>query len=641
MNPVKILKLFLYGAILLVLPALIIFYGGAFLFEGNNKIGMCREDRLQFKERPQFISADMLANGIAFGDYDNDGWDDMFVASLLAPSKTEPSKIYKNEQGEFLDRTKELGLPDFKASSGYFADYDNDGWLDLFVTELFPTNDQPSRRLSQIRAFRNEEGRTFIEKTAELGFEKITAETGDAALLTFADINNDGLLDIVATFNGAYRRYQDALKISSPIFKKDNIFGIDSLQMICGNDNIERVLENEPEIKKAIERDYGLSHFLKKRGCINVSRSIAPGSSPPLPLLKADDFISVHAILPGELYIFKNTGVNFEAVKISDSLKDYFDGNTKISWQVPWPFLSYKFFQSLPLDFNGDGLMDIFVATDWGRNLLLENRGNFQFEDVSLQKGFGIFGSGMGAALGDPTRRGMLDIMVTNVGRASWFRNENEKFVLDTTQSVNRTGFGWGVAFLDADNDGWTDVYFTNGTRYSSPALEELYSRSTAFYQNDYKKDAFYRNLKGVFHDYSDKDICMDTTNTFSAAVSDINRDGYVDLAVGTTHVLDKKTVTVFENKGGKNHWVQIRLHGKKSNRFGVGAEITVETPDGSKQTQMVAIGESFASQHSLTKTFGLGQVPSPIKITVHWPSGKIQTEEIAAANQLIVIEEE
>lgn len=640
--PIKIVKFFLYSALAVVLPALLIFYGGAFLFGSRQITNSCRGDSLQLKERPQFAPT-MLANGLAFGDYGNDGWDDLFVASSPGYSTIQPSKIYKNIRGEFSDVTRELNFPDLMASSGYFADYDNDGWLDLFVVELFSTESMPHRRLARIRAFRNLKGKTFQEKTSELGFDKIKAETGDAAFLTFADFNSDGLLDVVASFNGAYQRYQGAFKLSSDILKKGNGLGIDTFQMVCGDRNVRRVLENEPELKKTIEKDYGQTYFLERRGCLNVSRSIAPGSTPPLLTLKSDDLIAVHAVLPGELYVFQNTGSHFEANKIFDSLLGYPDGNEKISsGQTLWPFLSHKFYQPVTLDFNKDGLMDIFTAADWGRNVLLENRGNFQFKDVSLQKGLDVFGTGMGVALGDPQRRGTLDLIVTNMGRAFWFHNENGKFLLDANQTLNRSGFGWGAAFFDADNDGWTDIYFANGTRNSTnPELEKQYSRSTAFYQNDYRRDAFYRNINGVFYDYSNKDICADTTNTYPVAVADINHDGYDDLAVGTAHPLDKKSVTIFENQGGGNHHLQIRLRGKKSNRFGVGATITVQTSDGSKQTQLVAIGEGFASQNSLTKTFGLGRPSNPVNVAVIWPSGIVQVLHHVLPNSAITVEEE
>ena len=311
-------------------------------------------------------------------------------------------------------------------------------------------------------------------------------------------------------------------------------------------------------------------------------------------------------------------------------------------------------------------MIDVLVATDFGRNLLLQNDGNFKFSDVSTEHGLDIYGYGMGIAVGDSQRRGALDFVVTNVSEASFFKTEGAKLrpLQNTGQPLNRLGFGWGIAFLDADNDGWPDLYVTNGHRFfpifssqknrfittiddqSVPMVDARYIEQPEnipvglYYPKEYQKDRFYKNERGKFLDRTNRDLCADMTDTLSVAVSDINRDGYDDFSVGIINPQSERGVLLYKNRGGDNHYVQIKLRGHRSNSFGVGSVITVTAEDGSRQSQLVAIGESFLSQNSLVKAFGLGKSAKPPLVEVRWPSGIVQNIFNIPLDQLTVVEE-
>jgi len=138
----------------------------------------------------------------------------------------------------------------------------------------------------------------------------------------------------------------------------------------------------------------------------------------------------------------------------------------------------------------------------------------------------------------------------------------------------------------------------------------------------------------------TDKDICADTTNTRALATADVNNDGYEDFAVGTTHISEKKGVTLFLNKGGQNHYLQVKLRGIQSNYAGVGAVITVTAADGTAQSKAVLIGESYNAQNSFVKSFGLGEDGRKVSVSVLWPSGMFQQMSDILPDQIFEIVE-
>lgn len=645
----------------LFLSEVAVFYSGTLFFGRHESAGKaCAAANPQFRASPPLLPG-TLANGLAWGDFDNDGWEDLFVAGYPAGGRP-GSGLLLNTRGTFSEVTAAAGLPDDLASAaGIFFDYDSDGWVDLLTIDVSwsgPPQPKPSARL---RAFRNEKG-VFRETTGALGLDRIVSESSEGALAA-ADFDNDGRLDIVTSFAG-WRKFYYNFNSASERFKRDpiSIFGAGGTRAVCDRNDLKALWQEAPGLGAAIEADFGQDAFLHQGGCLHTVPVVPPG------ILVQDSAVSrfnILAAIPGELLVFANTGQAFsDTGPMPFAAESIFRGNRQATQGLPWPFISRKFFQPVAMDANRDGRPDLLVAADFGRNILLQNQGNFKFRDVSLAYGLGIFGSGMGVAVGDPERRGELDFVVTNVSNAFYFRPHGNSFKLDQNLSLNHRGFGWGVAFLDVDSDGWADLYFANGIRgwreeegaeldandtaslpTGIPVDEQRYpSRYLSAIKRDlnYKKDVLYRNRDGTFLDRSDLDICVTTANTRPVAVADWNNDGYEDLAVGAIDQEGKNGVLLYENRGGQNHFVKVRLEGRPSNRYGVGAVVTVIARDGSRQSQLVAIGESFASQHSLIKTFGLGAERVPVTIEVRWPSGTFQTlTEIAPDTMLTVHEAE
>lgn len=607
------------GAIVLflALSAAVIFPPGLFFL--RNRPTSCTSSNTLFLASTLPTPQGFIANGLAWGDYDNDGWDDLFAAAYPGP-KTSISRIYHNHSGTLAEiLLGDIGLPEgLTASSGFFADYDNDGWQDLFVIETLWSSDTPLRPISRLRAFRNARG-IFTEKTSALGLDPIRSESTEGTL-TFGDFDRNGKLDIVVSFLGTTRYY--FLQPTTDALRPPILFGTAGMRYIAGRGEVAKALAAEPELAAGIEKDFGREQSLTAGGRFLSRTTVAPGII--LPPFNGRPVV-VLAVLPGSIHILRNGGNAFsEAYVFAPEAEP---ANRVGTNGMDWPYLSRRFYQPIPIYLPGDNRMDLFVATDLGRNLLLENDGQFRFRDVTAERGMAVFGTGMGVALGDTRRTGSLDLVVTNFGRALRFQPDGDHFQIDPRESINRIGFGWGVAFTDADNDGWPDLYISNGWRRFTQEIGSVpYGGRESFLTASAPEDRFYRNRSGRFADRTNRDICADQSSTFPVAAADVNRDGAEDLVLGAViPPADGRSVTLFLNRGTQNHFIQIQLRGTTSNRDGVGAVITVLAPDGTRQSQFVAIGESFYAQHSLTKTFGLGSRAGPVAVEIRWPSGVLQ----------------
>lgn len=622
-----------YAIIFVVVPVGVIFYSGGILFGiSRDSAGIsCQATQFERYDVPSTFS--LAIAGLAWGDVDNDGWDDLFVASL--GSRENSSRLYKNIGGELHDRTEEWGLPELAASSGMFADFDNDGLLDLFAVEARPSTPFSTQT---VRVFHNANGE-FAEVTEVLGFGEFETE-GRLATLAFADFDNDGFLDVVASFFGPLRYYPPA-ELKDPVLVPTKEYGYRTSKFICDSGDLARVMSEEPSLANSPDGEVVETMLLARGGCIYAAPSDAPpGDYQPSLSRKT----TLWALVPGALHVFKNnSGSGFADIgEVVPPAYGRLDENAQTAPSAPWPHLTHKYHQALAFDFDGDGLQDLFLTVDGGRNLLLRNEGDFVFRDVSAENDLEIFGTGMGVALGDPLRTGKLDhLMVTNVGKAFLFRGRDGVLELDQNFSLNRTGFGWGIAFLDAENDGFADLSVANGTYgvsgETSRGRDVFISR---LYGEELTKDRFYENQKGFFVDRTDSHICTDDTNVRALAVADVNGGGYEDMVIGTVNPAEEGGLALFLNKGGNNHYLKVGLRGTQSNSFGVGAVITVIRADGSRQSQLVAIGESYNSQHSLRKTFGLGESAEDVSVEVRWPSGIFQRVSSVAADSTVILEE-
>ncbi len=292
-------------------------------------------------------------------------------------------------------------------------------------------------------------------------------------------------------------------------------------------------------------------------------------------------------------------------------------------------------------DFDNDGWPDIYVACDQTPSLLYRNRHDGTFEERGDVAGVaynadGRLQAGMGIAVADFDGNGFLDIAKTNFSgdRPSLYRNDTGGSFEDVSQEAGlgrNQLLGWGIAFLDVDEDGLPDLILANGHVYPeidrSP-IGETYRQKTLLY----------RNLgRGHFADITDSagPAFAAARPSRGLAVGDLDGDGRPEVVV--VNMNDKPSL--LRNIGPRQNAISITLSGTQSNRSAIGARCTVEA-GGRRQIAEVMSGGSYYSQNSLTLHFGLGKAQSADRIEVRWPNGKTQHWSNAAANRTLVITE-
>jgi hypothetical protein len=290
-------------------------------------------------------------------------------------------------------------------------------------------------------------------------------------------------------------------------------------------------------------------------------------------------------------------------------------------------------------DFNGDGLMDVFIANDTEPNFLFINQGNGTFKESALEYGVaynesGGAVSGMGSDAKDFDNDGWVDIVYNDLAGQVFglFRNESGKGFSDVTWpsklgSLSRSLSGWSIGFVDYDNDGWKDLYSANGD------VDNLAADSM-------QHDTMFRNLGGkTFADVSDKmgpDFLVPGYQR-GAAFVDLNNDGFMDLVVTS---LGQTPRILMNNALVRNHWIMFDLVGHKSNRDGIGATIKVTTASGRILYNHVTTSVGFMSSSDRRAHFGLSTETKLDNVEIHWPSGIVQRIDHPAVDQILKVDE-
>ncbi len=277
-------------------------------------------------------------------------------------------------------------------------------------------------------------------------------------------------------------------------------------------------------------------------------------------------------------------------------------------------------------DFDNDGWPDIYIACDQTPSLLFRNKHDGTFEEIGSQAGVaynsdGRLQAGMGVAVADYDGNGFLDIAKTNFSgdRPSLFHNEDGKLFEDVSEQAGlgrNQLLGWGIAFLDVDEDGWPDLVMANGHVYpevDGSAVGETYRQKTLLYRN---------SGNGRF-----EDVTAAAGPGFAVArparglaVGDVDGDGRPEILI----VNMNEKPALLKNVGARGNALAVELVGTKSNRSAIGARITVEA-GGRKRIAEVVGGGSYFSQSSLTQYFGLGGLGKVDRIEVRWPNGLVQ----------------
>jgi hypothetical protein len=296
-------------------------------------------------------------------------------------------------------------------------------------------------------------------------------------------------------------------------------------------------------------------------------------------------------------------------------------------------------------DFDHDGRADIVIANDAVREFLLHNLGNSQLKEIAVEAGTAVnedgrVYSGMGVDFADYDNDGNPDIIITNLSDqkyAIYHNSGNGTFTYETGPSglgmITRPYAGWGVKFIDYDNDGWKDLFIAQGhvmdtIQLTFPHLR--YLQPLLLLHNDQGK-------KFVDVSAQSGEIFQQKRAARGLAVGDINNDGALDVVITTNN----GPALILQNKGGRrNHWLTLHLVGHKSNRDAIGAEVKMITASGIAQCATVTTAGSYLSASDRRVHFGLGSATSAKSIEIHWPSGIRQRLEDVPGNQILTINE-
>ena len=499
-----------------------------------------------------------------------------------------------------------------------FYDYDNDGWLDIFLVngsrlEGFPAGSEPVSHL-----FRNNRDGTFTDVTAKAG----VGHAGWGQGVCIGDYDNDGWEDLFVTYYGKNVLYHNnGDGTFTDLSQKAGVAGKGTRWNTgCAFVDYDRDGRLDLFVANYIDMDLATAPVPESGPCLYKSVMVACG--PP-------------GLQGGKNILYHNNGDGtFSDVSEAAGI---FRANGTYGLGV------------LTADFDNDGWPDIYVANDSTASALYHNKKNGTFEDIAIEAGCALSPdgkpqAGMGVSAADYDLDGNLDLVKTNFAgdTPSLYHNLGGSNFEDATFTAGlgaHTQFlGWGCGFLDFDNDGWPDILICNGHVY--PEVEQL--KTEAGYA---QRKLLYRNLRnGHFADVSLQagSGISDPAPCRGCAFGDFDNDGDIDVVVNTVNDYPQllRCDSTLEN-----NWIKVRTIGTKSNRSGIGARLICTTHVAGetkphRQIDEVRSGGSYISQSDLRVHFGLGKADKVDMLEVRWPSGQVDTLKDVKANQLIFVKE-
>ena len=502
---------------------------------------------------PERHLPETCGGGGLFFDFDNDGWLDVYLVNsgpsdFYKPAKPLKNALYRNNHdGTFTDIAEKAGVAcgqegDFGMGAAA-ADFNGDGWQDLYVTNY-----------GRNRLFQNNGNGTFTDITDKAG----VAAPNWSTCATWFDYDNDGKLDL---FVSNFVQYS----ASGSVFCGDNKQG---------------------------RRYYCIPRVFKPR--------------------------------PSSLFHNEGNGRFADAGKASGIANAL-----------------GKSFGAVATDINNDGLMDLFVANDTMANHLFVNKGGGKFDEIGLASGVGYSDagsprSGMGVDAADFDGDGWQDLFVANIDQElfSLYRNQKDLSFLDEAGEIGqatRLLSGWGLKFFDFDNDGDPDLFLANG--HPDDMVEMQSSRVK------YKEPLMlFENTGGKFKNVSAQagEVFKRDFPARGASFGDFDNDGDLDILI----INNGDAPLLMRNEGGnRNNWLGIQLVATKSNPMAVGAVLTW-TAGGVKRSRLKTSGGSYLASHDPREILGLGKADKLESLEIKWPSGKVDKLTNLPINQYIKITE-
>jgi enediyne biosynthesis protein E4 len=519
--------------------------------------------------REKRLIIDTNGSGVCLIDYDNDGWLDIYLVNGSTfdalDGKEEPphaALFHNNHDGTFTNVSAQAGVTNDRWGFGCsVADYDNDGWPDLFVSNF-----------GKNRLYHNNRDGTFTDVAEKAGVQLGNWSSGSA----WGDYDADGLLDLYVP--GYVHFDRNNLPISG---------------------------------SKAI--DFSVCRY----------RGVAVNCGP--------------RGLPGEPdHLFHNNGngtftdVTIKA-KVED--KDRYYGFTAI-------FVSLR----------GNGRPDLVVGNDSEPNFLYINNGDGTFDDQSYPSGFALNQDGreiasMGIAVGDYENNGLLDFFVTDFGDdyKVLYHNDGGASFSDVSYkagiALTTIPFvGWGDGFIDYDNDGWLDLFMVNGHVY--PEVDEhpwgtTWAQRPLLFHNvpnsngKGRKFEYVPPVKGTG--------LADVIPARGAAFGDLFNDGKIDVIISP---VDGAPVLLRNVYPDHHHWVEIRLVGGPTSPRDATCATAYLIANGMRQRQDVLASSSYISSNDRRLHFGLGEATEASSLEIHWPSGTKETIKVPAVDRIYTIAE-
>ena len=480
---------------------------------------------------PERYLPETVGAGCVFFDYDNDGWMDIYLVNsgpsdFFTPAKPLKNALYHNNHyGTFTDVTDKAGVAGGTFGMGAAAgDYDGDGWVDLYVTSY-------GRNI----LYHNNGNGTFTDVTEKAG----VAAPGWSTCAVWFDYDKDGKLDLFVSSFVEYNK-----------------------QTTCGNNRLG-------------QKFYCIPRVFKPR--------------------------------PSHLYHNNGNGTFTDVSEKSGIAKS-----------------PGKSFGVVATDVNNDGWTDLFVANDTMPNFLFINKGDGTFEEVGLRAGVafsdnGSPRSGMGVDATDFDGDGWQDLFVANIDQELFSLYHNQKDLTFTDEpgeigAATRLLSGWGLKFFDYNNDGLPDLFLANG--HPDDMVEKMTTRVK------YKEPILmFENLGTKFRDVSAQSGSV-FSNSYPArglAVGDFDNDGDLDVLISNN---GEAPILLRNDGGNRNNWVGLQLVATKSNPGAVGALISWQV-GARKFSRLKTAGGSYLASHDPREILGAGANGKIESIEIRWPSGK------------------